>query len=662
MFWNILHYIWNDNTACGRAWSRIVLALPYVEPFNNHLLTFWSRTLPYFSQDPPSDGLALGTLRRIVGLLRPYWRRVTVAFVLGAAMMGITTVVPLIIRTIIDQGLTRRVPGVLGREVGLLVLLALVRWAAGGLRRNISGRVGTDVEYDLRNRLARHLLALEPAYHDQAQTGQLLSRATSDIRSLRYFVSWGLVFLVLNLLTFAIAAVQMWTLSAQLSLVVLALGPALVYGAVRYNSRLHRVYWQVQQEMGDLATVVEESAAGVRVVKAFGREGEQARRLEREAGSILAENLKGARLRALYNPLLAILPQLSLAAILWYGGRLAAQGQLTIGTLVAFNSYLLLLTWPLQGLGMLFGFAQRAAASAERVFEVLDHPPGIADRPGAVPLPAPVTEGSGEPQGGSPVRRVGRRGARITFAGVSFRYGEAGRPSLVGVDLDVEAGSRLALVGGTGSGKSTLAALVPRLYRPTAGRVLLDGHDVADLTLDSLRAAVGIVHQEPVLFSASLRENVAFGRPGASDREVLDALRAAAALDVVEALPEGLDTVVGEQGYTLSGGQRQRVALARALLMAPRVLILDDALSHVDVTTEAEILAGLDDALGSATVLLVANRRASLRLAERVVLLDRGRVVAVGSHEELAAREPAYRAVLAHAGAGVDRLVGEAAS
>ena len=357
----------------------------------------------------------------------PYWRRVAVGF--GLVMLAITSFIPLVTKTIIDEGLTQRVPGVLGREIALLVVLAMVRWLVGGLRRNLSGRVGTDVENDLRNRLARHLLALEPAYHDRAPTGQLLARSTSDVRSLRYFISWGLVFLVLNIVTFLIAATAMWLLSPRLCLVVLVLSPPLVYGALRFNRRLHRVYWQVQQAVGELTTVVEEATAGVRVVKAFGREREQSQRLEVEASSILDHNLEAARIRAFYVPLLAILPQLSLAAILWYGGRLAIDGQITLGTLVAFNSYLLLLTWPLQGLGMLFGFAQRAAASGDRVFEVLDQPPAIADRPAATTLPAPAAPGW---NGGRGPGAPGRRGARVRFERVRFGYGEGAGPPWTG--------------------------------------------------------------------------------------------------------------------------------------------------------------------------------------------------------------------------------------
>jgi ABC-type multidrug transport system fused ATPase/permease subunit len=586
-------------------------------------------------------------MRRIVALLAPYRLRVALAFALGVGMVWLTTLVPAITGRIVDALGAGRGEAV-GREVALLLAVALARAALTGLRRNTAGRVGTDVEAGLRNRLAGHLLALEAGWHDQAQTGQLLSRATSDIRSVRYFLSWGLPFILLDSLTGVIVVARMWLASPRLALVALVVAPPLVVAAVRYNRRLHRVYWRVQQETGELTTVVEENAAGVRVVKAFGREAEELRKLTSEARDIHDANLEAARLRGLYAPLLATLPQLSVALILLYGGGLVVAGGLSLGTLVEFNLYLLLLAAPLQSLGMLFGFAQRAAASAQRVFEVLDRPPGIADAPGSGRLPAPAASGP--------------YGVAVRLEAVTFRYAGAPGPSLDAVDLAIPPGGRVALVGGTGSGKSSLVGLLPRLYAPEAGRVLLDGLDVAGVGLDSLRAAVAVVHQEPRLFSASLRDNVALGRPGIDDRRVVAALAAAGASDLLRWLPEGLDTVVGEQGLRLSGGQRQRVAVARALVARPRLLILDDALSHVDVTTEARILAGLGEAIGRATVLIVATRPAALRLADRVVLLDQGRVVAEGGHDELLRSQPRYRKVLSHNQAAVDGLVEVAAA
>jgi ATP-binding cassette subfamily B protein len=554
----------------------------------------------------PSPG---SILLGMVGLVRPYPVRAVASVVLGLAMVVLATRLPLVLGTAVDNVVGHRRGGLVAAAL-LFLVLSVVRFACASVRREIGGSLGADVERDLRDRIARQVLRLDAAWHDQADTGQLLARANSDVAAIRVFLGFGSVFSLLNVLTVVIAVVQMWLLSARLTLVTLALAPLLVVLSFRYNRHAQGVFTRVQERVGLLTNVVEESAAGVQVIKAFGREDLRRAAFAREAGGLLDENLAAARLRARYGPLLALLPELSLVAVLWYGGRLVVHGDITLGTLVAVNSYLAMLSAPLQLFSELSGMTQKAIAAAARVFQILDTRPGVVDRPGAAALPRALS------------------GARISFDQVSFAYPQGARPALAAVSLEVMPGDRVALVGDSGSGKSTLAALLSRAYDPASGRVRIDGHDISALTLSSVREAVTVVPAEPVLFAASLRENVTLGAPDASDDDIRLALWACAALDFVHALPDGLGTVLGERGTTLSGGQRQRVALARALLSRPRVLVLDDALSQLDALTEAAVLDRLGTALRDVTVLVMAGRRSNTRFTDRVVTLEAGRIVA----------------------------------
>ncbi|MER6514401.1 ABC transporter ATP-binding protein [Nonomuraea sp. NPDC001636] len=553
------------------------------------------------SADRPVDGSAR-TLPRLLGLLRPYWARTSVSFGLGVVMIVASALLPLAIRAVIDDAIVPGRPGLVATGVAVLLALAVIRWVCGSVRRAVGGHVALDVEYGLRSRLARRILQLEPAWHDGVATGQVLSRLGSDMAAIRFFLSYGFIFAILNALTAIAALTQMAVLSPRLTVAAVAILPLFAPAAVRYDRTLGVMFRSLQRKEGELSAEAEESAAGVRAIKALGLRRQRQTRFDDVSAGLMAENLAMARVRARYSPLLGALPAVGQAAILWYGGRLVIQGQLTLGTLVSFTTYLLLLTGPLQALTSLSAVTRRAMAAAERVFEVLDRPPAIADRAAAVPLPALP------------------HGAQVTFEGVSICHEGARRPVLEQIDVTVAPGERVTFTGSSGTGKSTLLALVPRLAAPTAGRVLLDGHDLADLTLGSLRSQVALVTQEPVLLSGTLRENVALGRPGAGDDEIRAALYAAAALDLVETLPGGLDAVLGEQGNSLSGGQRQRVAIARALLLRPRVLLLDDALSQVDAMTEAAVLERLPAALGGATVLATGDGTAR-RFATRVIRL-----------------------------------------
>ena len=568
----------------------------------------------------------MATFLRLLGFLRPYSRGALASLLLAAAAMGATVLIPYLTGQAIDAIRAGR-----GSDVELLALAivaaGVVRLGFSVARRLVAGRVSLGVEVDLRNLVYARLQALELRFFDSQQTGQLMSRATVDLQAVRFFLGYGLVFIVQSALTIVLAAVAMLLLQPGLAALALAPVPFVVLVAQRYGRASRPALQEVQQRIAELTAEVEENVSGVRVVKAFAAEPRQSDRFRRSAGRVFEQAMISTRLRAFYNPLIGFLPNVGLAVVLLVGGRQVMAGSLTLGDFTAFYVYLLMLIAPMRQLGMALGLSQRATASGARLFELLDREPGLTERTDPLPLP----DGGG----------------RVELRDVCFAYENAATPSLDGVDLVVEPGTTVALVGATGSGKSTLVGLVPRLYDVDRGAVLVDGVDVRDLELAALRRSIGLVGEDPFLFSATVAENIAYARADAGLEDIRRAAERAQAAGFIEALPDGYDTQIGERGLSLSGGQRQRLAIARALLADPRILILDDATSSVDASTEQEIKRALREVMRGRTTFVIAHRLSTIALADDIVVLERGRVAARGTHAELIERSALYAEIAA---------------
>jgi ABC-type multidrug transport system fused ATPase/permease subunit len=567
------------------------------------------------------------TFARLLGFLRPYKVSLVVSTLLAIASQGAQIAVVWVTAHVINDAVIPRDAGKLWLYIWAIIGLGVLRAAFMGARRLISGKQALAVEMDMRQGLYRHLVRLSFGFYDRHQTGQLMSRATVDLQGVRFFLGYGLIFFFQNVLTVLSVSVVLFFFEWKLALIALAITPVLVVLAYRYSHVAHPTLRDVQQKLADVATVAEENIVGVHVVKSFAQEPQEQQKFVDRSEAVFQQTLRANRQRALYVPFIAWVPMLAQAAVLLVGARMVTSGELTVGGFIAFNLYLAMLIMPLRSLGMWVGQAQRATASGERIFQVMDEPEEIADRPDAVELP----EGGG----------------RLRFESVGFEYMD-GRPVLQDIDLELAPGKTIALIGHTGSGKTTLTSLVPRFYDPTSGRVMLDGADVRDVKLNSLRHAIGVISQDPFLFSATVRENIMFGAPDLDDAEVEHIARLAQAHEFVDRLPDGYDTVIGERGITLSGGQRQRLAIARALAVDPRVLILDDATASVDASTEARIRVGLREAMRNRTTLIIAHRLSTIALADEIVVLDNGRIVARGTHDELLARSQVYRDIYEH--------------
>jgi ABC-type multidrug transport system fused ATPase/permease subunit len=567
------------------------------------------------------------TFLRLLGFLGPYRWSLAVSTVLAVLSQAAAIAMVVLVSVTIDGVEEQRGTGFLAWTVAAILAVGVAKALLMYGRRIISGRQALLIERDMREDLYGHLLRLSFGFYDRFQTGQLMSRATVDLQSVRFFLGFGLIFFFQHVLTVVSVTIVLFVVDWRLALIALWITPVLVLVAYRYSHVAHPILRDVQQRLGEVATVAEESIVGVHIVKAFAQEERRQEQFEHASGSVFDATVHAFRQRALYVPLLSFLPMLAQAAVLLEAGRLVVSGSLSLGDFFLFNLLLAMLIVPLRSLGMWIGQAQRATAAGERIFDVLDEPEGVADRPDAIPLPP----GRGE----------------ISFEDVSFGY-HADRHVLEDVDLTVGASRTVALIGHTGSGKTTLAALVPRFYDASEGRVLVDGVDVRDVTRRSLRREVGVISQDPFLFSATVRENIAFGASNATDEQVVEAARAAQAHEFVEALPDGYDTVIGERGITLSGGQRQRLAIARAILIDPRILVLDDATASVDATTEARIRDGLREVMRGRTTIIIAHRLSTIQLADEVVVLEHGRVTARGTQAELLEENEVYRELHQH--------------
>lgn len=560
-------------------------------------------------------------LRRCFGYLRPYWRLTGVAYVTLLAVTGLTLVIPQLIRWAVDRGIRGQDARALGVAVAAVVGLALVRGALNFIQGRSTEIASQGVAYDLRNALYRQLSVLSFSYHDRAQVGQLLSRAVQDVDRIRFVTGRAFLRLAEGAVLLLGTAIVLVTMNPSLALLALGTMPLLAHRALYISRRLRPLSLAAQQQLAVLTTRLEQNLRGARVVKAFAQEDAEIARFDAENARWFGLSAAAARLQALNTPLLDLIANLSTVFIIWYGGALVVRGSLTLGELVAFSTYLGQLFIPVRRLGMILPAVAMAAAAGERVFEILDARSEVQEEPDAFPLP--------------PVRGV------VRFEHVSFSY--FGRHRVLhDVSFEAQPGQVIALLGLTGSGKSSIINLIPRFYDPTGGRITVDGYDVRAVQLNSLRDQVGIVLQETALFAATLRENIAFGRPDATEAEIIVAAQAAQAHDFIMQTPSGYETYVGERGVTLSGGQKQRIAIARALLRDPRILILDDATSSVDAETERLIQAALERLMAGRTSFVIAQRLGTVRLADQILVLDRGRIAARGTHAELLRNSALY--------------------